>query len=102
MPKSLEDLQRLLNTNRELVRVLDLIWNDIKTPRASSAALHFVNLDDQKLFPVMCSSDMKDTLLSLLKKEYPGCDVRYSETCGCTEKILERVIIIDWSVLLKV
>lgn len=100
MPRSREELTNISNTNRELCRLLDLIWSDIKTPKKSSASLHVVNLDEPRLFPVPCSSELKDALLNVLSSEYPGCDVRYNETRGYTGTVIERVIIIDWSVLL--
>ena len=79
-----------------MLRLLDLIWSDIKTPKASSASIHVINLDDPRLFPIPCSSDMIDTFVSVLKSEYPGCDVRYYETQGFNGKVLERLVILDW------
>ena len=97
MPKSREELTNISNTNRELCRILNLIWSDIKEPKASSAALHVVKLDDPRLFPTKCSDELKDTLLSVLKSEY-SCSVRDHETIGFNGKVLERNIIIDWTV----
>ncbi len=97
MPRSREELTNISNTNRELCRLLDLIWSDIKTPKKSSASLHVVNLDEPRLFPVPCSSELKDALLNVLSSEYPGSVVRYHETVGFNGKALERLIIIDWS-----
>jgi len=100
MPKTREELQKLTAANSDFLRILDLIWTDIKTPKASSAALHVVNLDDLRLFPSGSGAEIKDTLISLLKKEY-FCHVRYHETLGFNGKVLERLIIIDWSLPLN-
>jgi hypothetical protein len=97
MPKSREELTNISNTNRELCRVLDLIWSDIKVPKATTGLFHVVNLDNLRLFPNGRGIEIKDALLSLLKTEYPGCDVRYNETIGFSGSVIERVIIIDWS-----
>ena len=36
-------------------------------------------------------------LIELLKNEYPGVDFTYKETAGYDGKIIERIIIMDWS-----
>ena len=36
-------------------------------------------------------------LIEILKKEYPGVDFTYSETAGYDGKIIEKLIIMDWS-----
>lgn len=36
-------------------------------------------------------------LIDVLKAEYPGVDFTYKETAGYDGKILERIIIMDWS-----
>jgi len=99
MPKTREELQKLTAANSDFLRILDLIWTDIKTPKASSAALHIVNLDEPTMFQTHVTPEFRSTLISLLKSEYPGCDVRYHETLGFNGKVLERLVIMDWSVL---
>jgi hypothetical protein len=101
MPKTREELQKLTAANSDFLRILDLIWMDIKKPKASCAALHVINLDDLRLFPNGRGAEIKDTLISVLMSEYPGCDVRYYETLGFKGTILERLILIDWSLPLN-
>jgi hypothetical protein len=36
-------------------------------------------------------------LIEVLYKEYPGVDFTYKETAGYDGKIIERIIIMDWS-----
>jgi hypothetical protein len=36
-------------------------------------------------------------LIEILKREYPGVDFTYKETSGYDGKILEKIIIMDWS-----
>jgi len=99
MPRSREELQKLTQTSSEMLRLLDLIWSDIKTPKASSASIHVVNLDEPTMFQTHVTPEFRSTLISLLKSEYPGCHVRYHETQGFNGKVLERLVIMDWSVM---
>jgi len=116
--KSRENLQELFKNPHVIIkyekfdRILSLIWADIRpSPFNALNALnplkslkYIINLHDRRYFDRDFDRDFDFTekmvleLIEILKKEYPGVDFTYKETAGYDGRIIERVIIMDWSV----
>ena len=102
--KSRENLQEIFKNPDVIIkyeifdRVLSLLWGNI---RQSSLKLlkYIINLHDPNYFRhgFVFTEEMVLELIEILKKEYPGVDFTYKETAGYDGKVLERIIIMDWS-----
>lgn len=89
--------------------VLLTLWIDVKRlllnpPHISlpNPTSHIINLHTSFRKSVLPHSiDLTETLITelieVLKTEYPDVDFTYKETAGYNGKILERIIIMDWS-----
>ena len=109
--KSRENLQELFKNPHVFIkkyeifdRVLSLLWNNIRpSPLMSLNSLkspkYIINLHDPNylLSGFDFTEKMALELIEILKKEYPGVDFTYKETAGYDGKIIERIIIMDWS-----
>ncbi len=85
-------------------KCLLFIWDDIKTSMSLGLTKHIINLHSTSYFPqnhggnmVNLTNEIVSEFIEILKKEYPGIDFTYKETAGYDGKILERIIIMDWS-----
>lgn len=110
--KSRENLQELFKNPHVIIkyeifdRVLSLLWADIRPsfPLMSLNSLklpkHIINLHDRRCIDrdFTFTEEMALELIEILKKEYPGVDFTYKETAGYDGNIIQRVIIMDWSV----
>ena len=112
--KSRENLQAICRSGRAMNgyplgvakyqafdKVLLYIWHNIKGQLASSQQLNYIiRLHTQQYvhsgFDYTDANDISE-LIEILKKEYPGVDFTYKQTVGYDGKILERIIIMDWS-----
>jgi len=108
--KSREFLQSLSSNRQEIVKyevfdtVLLHIWADIVKPQMFTVK-YTMNLCDEYWLAIMrrvshegiVPEAIRLELMGILKKEYPGCDIRYSEGHGYDGKIIQRLIVIDWS-----
>ena len=102
--KSRENLQAISNNPHIIIkkyeifdRVLSPIWNNITITRKSP---HIINLHNSEYnYPhgFVFTEEFIIELIEILKKEYPGVDFTYKETAGYDGKIIERIIIMDWS-----
>jgi hypothetical protein len=115
-PRSLvkcrETLQAISKNHNELRkyelfdRILDIVWYDISKPQMYKTK-HVISLMNHnnnhwtKLINVINEYNITESfaseLIVILKREYQDCDVTYSETKDDTGKIIEKLIIIDWS-----
>jgi hypothetical protein len=107
--KSRENLQAIFNSKSSGIikyqvfdRILAHTWNGIKQLYFSNkfeAVKYHINLGSPEV--VVNTFIFTDTiiteLIEVLKKEYPGVDFMYKESSGYDGKILERLIIMDWS-----
>ena len=86
-------------------RFLQILWNDIKKLITSTQLQHtnfIINLHknpySQLLYQgIFFTKAIQLELIEILKKEYPEVDFTYNETSGYDGKIIERIIIMDWS-----
>jgi hypothetical protein len=118
--KSRENLQELFKNPNTIIKyekfdkVLSLIWADIRpsplnalnavnalnTLKPLKSPKYIINLHDPRYFDREFHFTEKTALelIEILKKEYPGVDFTYKETAGYDGRIIERIIIMDWSV----
>ena len=100
--KSRENLQALNDNNRLLEkyeafdRILDYIWYQIR-PISCGFKQKTKLLIDLKVCQFHITKDNVIELIEILKEEYPGVDFTYTETAGYEGKMLEQLIIMDWS-----
>jgi len=103
--KSRENLQAISNNPHIIIkkyeifdRVLSRIWGNISMRTKSP---HIINLHDSTYYSgsggFIFTEEFILELIEILKREYPGVDFTYKETSGYDGKILERIIIMDWS-----
>ena len=110
LPKSLvksrENLQAISNnpniiTRYEIFdRVLSHTWIDIRRDIQRLSLKYIINLyNPAYIYPhgFVVTEAIILELIEILKKEYPGVDFTYKETAGYDGKILEKIIIMDWS-----
>jgi hypothetical protein len=103
--KSRETLQAIFNDWKELRKyeifdsILDRIYGDIFMQPLKGKTKQVFHLS--QILPrhsnITNLEAFRLELIEILKKEYPGCDVSYVETTGYDGKIVEKLIIIDWS-----
>ncbi len=105
--KSRENLQAI-STNPDIImkyevfdRVLLVLWSNIQSRLRSQRTQtlnYIIDLHDY-LYNIgfaFTESNISE-LIGILKREYPGVDFTYKETVGYDGKIMERIIIMDWS-----
>jgi hypothetical protein len=115
--KSRENLQALFKNGDRLSnssgiqkyevfdRILVVLWNNIRQLvhpyNASSVPVskYIINLRDPNYYSTtfIFTEVIALELIEILKKEYPGVDFTYRETAGYDGKIIEKLIIMDWS-----
>jgi hypothetical protein len=85
-------------------RCLLRLWEELKQTIPGGLTKHIINLHAINYFPqnhggniVNLTNEIVSEFIEILKKEYPGIDFTYKETAGYDGKILERIIIMDWS-----
>jgi hypothetical protein len=108
--KSREVLQSLKG-GKEFVRyqtfdtLLQVIWMDIKR-EAEAGKTKYVFRVDKPNKQIGSLSELQNPItmtlfimdfMDILKKEYIDCKIEYVETKGYEDKLIERVIVIDWS-----
>ena len=110
--KSREVLQSLKG-GKEFVRyqtfdrLLQVIWEAIKREAEAGATKYvfkFINshwdptirMLPQLENPINMTLFIMD-FMDILKKEYLDCKIEYVETKGYDDKVIERLIVIDWS-----
>jgi hypothetical protein len=101
--KSRENLQAISNNPDIIIkkyeicdRILLVLWNNIR----QSSLKYIINMHNpQYNYPhgFVFTEEFIIELIEILKKEYPGVDFTYKETAGYDGKIIERIIIMDWS-----
>jgi len=113
--KSRENLQALFKNPHLIIKyqifdkVLSEVWNNIwqltnvhitRTPTSLSKYiinLHAVRNINYGMHGFVLTEEIALELIEILKKEYPGVDFTYRETAGYDGKIIEKLIIMDWS-----
>jgi len=105
--KSRENLQVISNNPNIIIkyeifdRVLSHTWNDIRQNIKRLSLKYIINLHNPTYNHshdgFVFTEKFILELIEILKKEYPGVDFTYKETSGYDGKILERIIIMDWS-----
>jgi hypothetical protein len=81
-------------------RVLLNLWPAIKASvEFGTKTKHIIDLNyrDPAFYGFLINEEFVAELIGVLKGEYPGVDFAYKETAGYDGKILERIIIMDWS-----
>ena len=107
--KSREVLQSLKG-GKEFVRyqafdtLLQVIWMDIKREAEAGKTKYVFRVDTNEQIrnlsqlqnPITMTLFIMD-FMDILKKEYIDCKIEYVETKGYEDKVIERLIVIDWS-----
>jgi hypothetical protein len=111
--KSRSVLQTLTHNRQEHLKyilfdaLLDTIWQGVFQCTQARQTKYIFNMEHCKpshfgihyLFPYGNVSDaFRCELMDILKKEYPECYIHYVETVGYVGNIVERLIVIDWSI----
>jgi len=65
--------------------------------RNVSSYLHITQSTNSPHYPNIQDPKFIQELIEAVKKEYEDCTVEYHETKGYDGKILEKVLVIDWS-----
>jgi hypothetical protein len=110
--KSRENLQRISKNKsptgqysgllkyQVMDRILLTLWPNIKACiEFGTKTRHIIDLNsrDSAFHGFLITEDFVSELIEVLKAEYPGVDFAYKETAGYDGKILERIIVMDWS-----
>jgi len=108
--KSRETLQTICNNPNELRkyelfdRILDMVWYDIsKKINKTKHVIGFIgyNTDWTNCNNIYYRDGITESfmmeLVEILKKEYLDCNVTYTETKDNKGKLIEQLIIIDWT-----
>jgi hypothetical protein len=105
--KSRENLQEIFKNPHGIIkyeifdRVLLLLWGNIRQSLSKSVN-YIINLCDPSYYGnidyrfIFTEANILE-LIEILKREYPGVDFTYKETAGYDGKIIEQIIIMDWS-----
>lgn len=102
--KSRENLKAMFSDPAELRRyelldkIVNYVWTRIQAFITGNQAKteYIINLHDLERHVGPTNKYISD-IIDVLKKEYPGVDFTYRETSGYEGKVLERLIIMDWS-----
>jgi len=100
--KSRENLQVIIKnphvmTKYEIFdRILLRLWGNIRQSSLNSLK-YIINLHDPFHNGFVFTEVIVLELIEVLKKEYPGVDFTYKETAGYDGKIIEKIIVMDWS-----
>jgi hypothetical protein len=107
LTKSRENLQALFKNREELAKyqsydiVINYVWSRLESimhGRVPYQTQYIINVNVLEQHTRLASSqEFLTEVIDLLKKEYPGVDFTYKETAGYDGKIIERIIIMDWS-----
>ena len=109
--KSRENLQALFSDrSSQLIkyetfdRILSVIWNRLRQTfqfhtGSAPVSKYIINLHDPNYFhnQFIFTDENVLELINILKREYPRVDFTYNQTSGYDGKIIERIIIMDWS-----
>ena len=110
--KSREVLQSLKDRNefnkyQTFDRLLQLIWMDIKREAEGGKTKYVFKINNnrwngniQNLPQLQNPINMMlfiTEFIEVLKKEYIDCKIEYVETKGYEDKVIEQLIVIDWS-----
>jgi hypothetical protein len=107
--KSREVLQSLKDRNeftkyQTFDHLLQVIWRDIKQLATSGNTKYVFKITNNRWNPNIqnLSNSIDMTLfitdfMDILKKEYIDCKIEYVETKGYEDKVIEQIIVIDWS-----
>ena len=107
--KSREVLQSLkggdeLNRYQTFDHLLQVIWADIKQVATIGNTKYVFKITNiqrihnlpQLKNPINMTLFITD-FMDILKKEYLDCKIEYVETKGYEDKVIEQLIVIDWS-----
>ena len=108
--KSREVLQSLKDRNefakyQTFDRLLQEIWMDVgREAQAGKTKYVFKITNNQRIHynlpqlknPVNMTLFITD-FMDILKKEYLDCKIEYVETKGYEDKVIEQLIVVDWS-----
>ncbi len=113
--KSRENLQAIFKNPHLIIKyqifdnVLSEVWNNIWqltnvhiTRKQTSLSKYIINLHAVRninygMHGFVLTEEIALELIEILKKEYPGVDFTYNQTAGYDGKIIEKLIIMDWS-----
>ena len=104
--KSREVLQSLKDRNeftkyQTFDHLLQVIWRDIKQLATNGNTKYVLKITKNcHLQNLPNSIDMTlfiTDFMDILKKEYLDCKIEYFETKGYENKVIEQIIVIDWS-----
>ena len=107
--KSRDVLQSLKDRNeftkyQTFDRLLQLIWYDISREAQGGKTKYLFKITNnphmgqlpQLNNPINMTLFITD-FMDILKKEYIDCKIEYVETKGYEDKVIEQIIVIDWS-----
>jgi len=78
---------------------LQVIWADIKQLATSGNTKYVFKITNtlQNLPNIINKTLFINDFMDILKKEYLDCKIEYFETKGYENKVIEQIIVIDWS-----
>jgi len=107
--KSREVLQSLKDRNefekyQTFDRLLQLIWTDVRNEARAGNTKYLFKINNNHWTssfthlhnPINMTLFITD-FMDILKKEYIDCKIEYVETKGYEDKVIEQIIVIDWS-----
>jgi hypothetical protein len=107
--KSREVLQSLKDRNefekyQKFDHLLKLIWADISREAQGGKTKYVFKITNNSHMTQIpqLNNPINRTLfitdfMDILKKEYIDCKIEYVETKGYEDKVIEQIIVIDWS-----
>lgn len=82
-------------------KILSIIWGNIRKQISynPSQFKYIIKLNEPQYntYGFVYTEEIVLELIEILKKEYPGVDFTYKATAGYDGKIIETIIIMDWS-----
>ena len=82
-------------------KILSIIWGNIRKQISYNPPQfkYIIKLHEPQYntYGFVYTEEIVLELIEILKKEYPGVDFTYKATAGYDGKIIETIIIMDWS-----
>lgn len=84
-------------------RFLQVIWDNIKQEAEAGKTKYVFKITNYTIHMLPQLQDPVNMILfinefiEILKKEYIDCKIEYVETKGYEDKVIEQLIVIDWS-----
>ena len=86
--------------------LLQIIWMDVKREAEAAKTKYVFKIANNRWGSIGVLSQLQNPVnvlafitefIEVLKKEYIDCKIEYVETKGYEDKVIEQLIVIDWS-----